>query len=70
MTEMTKDARRTLTQSIDDQAAQGRRILAFAHKVGICSSSSSPAALTMCLQTCSASAALAGAGCSPAGLSC
>ena len=34
--EMTEGARRTLTQNIDDQAAQGRRILAFAHKV-ICS---------------------------------
>ena len=33
--EMTEDARRALTQSIDDQAAQGRRILAFAHKVGL-----------------------------------
>ena len=33
--EMTENARRTLTQSIDDQAAQGRRILAFAHKVGV-----------------------------------
>lgn len=35
MREMTEDARRALTQSIDDQAAQGRRILAFAHKVSL-----------------------------------